>query len=213
MLAASAMSGARRLFTNWQARRSIRVSNGATKLSLRKNLGHLQICSQSVVLATHEGFRTQSSRMFSSGGAEEEDSEVPQSVDVPQGAIRFKAVRSSGPGGQAVNKQSTCVEARVNLYEAYWLPNDARERLMENEKNRINKDGDLFVVVQQERTQEANKRIAQKRMQEILDASLIEPKERDMWTGLADVTKEKRKEGKRFRSKIKQARKVTKFDW
>ncbi|GBG34431.1 Peptidyl-tRNA hydrolase ICT1, mitochondrial [Hondaea fermentalgiana] len=147
------------------------------------------------------------------GASADRADDAPLTVDVPKNAIRFKAVRSSGPGGQAVNKQSTCVEARVNLYEAFWLPDDARERLMNDEANRINKVGDLIVVVQEQRTQELNKRIAQERVQQLLDASLVAPKERVMRVGISEAGKEYRKESKRYRSKIKQARRVSKKDW
>jgi len=67
-----------------------------------------------------------------------------------------KFSRSSGPGGQNVNKLNTKVELRLKLSEASWLPEPIRSQLEVKEKNTINKDGELVVTSEQNRTQYEN---------------------------------------------------------
>mmetsp|Transcript_28032 Transcript_28032/g.34173 ORF Transcript_28032/g.34173 Transcript_28032/m.34173 type:complete len:185 (+) Transcript_28032:153-707(+) len=135
---------------------------------------------------------------------------------VPEQFIKFKAIRSSGPGGQNVNKVSTCVEARFNIAaatESAILPQDARDRLMQQNPNRINKKGELVVQAQEERTQARNKVIAKDRIDHLVAHALVEPKERNQWTELGEVTKMKRKDLKQHRKVIKSNRKLSRGDW
>jgi protein subunit release factor B len=141
-------------------------------------------------------------------------SSADRKFTVDQGALTFKAVRSSGPGGQNVNKVATCVEIRFTVLEAEWMPLEVRERMAEQQRNRINKSGELVISVQQERTQELNRRLALSMIQEMVDAATVEPKVRDMWTGIGDEGKLKRREEKRHRTQVKAARRSSsKDDW
>ena len=129
----------------------------------------------------------------------------PPRVVVPLERIKFKYIRSSGPGGQNVNKVATCVEGRLDVRKASWLDDVVRERLMELQKHRITKRGELIVRVQDERTQLRNKTICVQRIQELVDEASVIPKERKHKKVSAE-TKKRWVEQKRRRSEIKKSR-------
>jgi ribosome-associated protein len=137
----------------------------------------------------------------------------PRRLVVDEAALSIKAVRSSGPGGQHVNKTSSCVEARFQVDTAEWLPDEVRRRLREQQAHRINKAGELLVSVQQERSQIVNRRIAVELIQSLVDEAALEPKGRDMWTGIGEEGKQRRKEEKRHRTQVKSVRRASKEDY
>ncbi|KAK2151404.1 hypothetical protein LSH36_364g01062 [Paralvinella palmiformis] len=69
---------------------------------------------------------------------------------IPVDELDVRYSRSSGPGGQNVNKVSTKVEVRFHVQSASWIPDFAKEILLQNEQTRITKDG--FLVVRSEKT-------------------------------------------------------------
>ncbi|RKX81154.1 MAG: aminoacyl-tRNA hydrolase, partial [Spirochaetes bacterium] len=69
----------------------------------------------------------------------------------------ISASRSSGPGGQNVNKVNTKVEVRLNITDSNLLSDEEKVLLFEKLANKINKLGELIVVAQSERTQLQNK--------------------------------------------------------
>ena len=70
-----------------------------------------------------------------------------------QFAIRldFQYARSSGPGGQNVNKLNTKAEVRFHVASADWLDQDVRERLAQYQSNKISKEGELIITSQEHR--------------------------------------------------------------
>lgn len=92
-----------------------------------------------------------------------------------------------------------------------WIPDDVRERLIEQQSNRINKAGVLTLNVQEHRTQVANRRAAVQRLKQMILLAWKEPKVREMKTGLSKQTKERRKEEKRKRGQVKENRRPV--DW
>ncbi|KAL7188708.1 hypothetical protein ACSBR1_038549 [Camellia fascicularis] len=90
--------------------------------------------------------------------------------------VTVNFVRSGGPGGQNVNKVNTKVDMRFNVKNAYWLSERVRERIIQMEKNRINKYGELVISSTKTRTQKGNIEDALEKLQAIIDgASYVPP--------------------------------------
>jgi ribosome-associated protein len=120
--------------------------------------------------------------------------------------VDFKFVRSSGPGGQHVNKVSTACEARINVARLS-LPAAVLERLVAQQKNRINGEMELVVDSQTDRSQHRNRERCIEKLQFIFDQAFIEPKERIVQVAPPEKTKEKWREEKRHRKELKDSRK------
>jgi len=127
------------------------------------------------------------------------------SFRVPIHLVDLKFVRSSGPGGQNVNKVSSACEARLDLTKVD-IPDDVRERLLEQQKNRVNSKMELIVDSQEDRSQHRNREKCYVKLQEIFDRAFIEPKTRVIQTAPPEKTKEKWMEEKRHRKEIKASR-------
>ncbi|KAL6649592.1 hypothetical protein ACP70R_013816 [Stipagrostis hirtigluma subsp. patula] len=92
--------------------------------------------------------------------------------------VTVNFARSGGPGGQNVNKAipiNTKVDMRFNVKEAHWLGERIKERILQTEKNRINKDGELVISSTKTRTQKGNIEDALQKIQAIIDAASYVP--------------------------------------
>ncbi|CAG5911716.1 unnamed protein product [Menidia menidia] len=77
-------------------------------------------------------------------------------VHIPIERLTVSYSRSSGPGGQHVNKVSTKAEVRFHLHTADWIPEEVRLKILQKNKNRINKAGELLVTSEMSRSQQRN---------------------------------------------------------
>ena len=130
---------------------------------------------------------------------------VTDSISIDESEIEESFVRSSGPGGQNVNKLSTAVQLRFDVRHSPSLPNDVAIRLMALGGRRITKDGVLVLIAQSHRTQERNRADAIERLVALIKEAAVKPIPRRA-TKPTKASKQRRIEGKKRRSGIKNLR-------
>ena len=128
-----------------------------------------------------------------------------------QSELSFKAVRSSGAGGQNVNKVASKVELSFNLLESSALSDEQKQRLLITLENRLTKDNVLQLQCDESRSQHKNKTIVIKRFLELIRDGLEVPKER-VPTKIPRAVIKKRLKTKRIQSDTKANRKPPKID-
>jgi ribosome-associated protein len=119
--------------------------------------------------------------------------------------LEWKFMRSSGPGGQNVNKVSSAVQLRFLLGRNTALPPAARQRLRRIAGQKFLDDGSILIAARSERSQEQNRREALERLADMIRRALIEPKIRKK-TRPTRASKERRIEAKKKRGSTKRQR-------
>ncbi len=130
---------------------------------------------------------------------------ITDSLSIDESEIDESFVRSSGPGGQNVNKLSTAVQLRFDVRRSPSLPNDVAIRLMNLAGKRMTKDGVLVLVAQNHRTQERNRAEAMERLVELLREAAVRPVPRRA-TRPTQASRRERLDTKKRRSGIKNLR-------
>jgi ribosome-associated protein len=121
--------------------------------------------------------------------------------------LSFTASRSSGPGGQHVNKVSSRITLRWSVRDSAFLTMEEKERLQVRLQSRVTAEGELILMVQESRSQLSNKALALEKLDQLL-AEALKPKKVRKRTkpSLASVTK--RLESKKRHSEKKKNRRI-----
>ncbi len=127
---------------------------------------------------------------------------VTDSISIDDSELDEDFIRSSGPGGQNVNKLSTAVQLRFDVRRSPSLPNDVALRLMQLAGSRLTKDGVLIITAQSHRTQERNRQDARDRLIDLIRQAAVAPVKRRK-TKPTKASREKRLESKKRRGSIK----------
>ncbi len=123
------------------------------------------------------------------------------------GELIYSSSRSSGPGGQNVNKVNTRIELRYNIAGSSLLNDEEKAKIQSALGNRINKEGFLILVSQTERSQIANKKKVTERFYKLLQKALMPVRKRKP-TRPTLASKERRIESKKLQSRKKALRKM-----
>ena len=130
---------------------------------------------------------------------------ITDTISLDESELEESFVRSSGPGGQNVNKVSSAVQLRFDARRSPSLPNDVAVRLMQIAGGRLTKEGVIVIVAQAYRDQTRNRAEARERLFDMIREAAVRPKPRRA-TKVPKSTKRQRLEAKKRRSDIKRQR-------
>jgi len=141
----------------------------------------------------------------------EEMIRVTDTISLDESELSESFVRSSGPGGQNVNKVSSAVQLRFDVRHSPSLPNEVAVRLMRLAGKKLTSEGVIVIVAQRHRTQERNRADARERLFALIRQAAVRPKPRRP-TKVPKAVKRQRLEAKRHRSGIKNLRRSKIYD-
>lgn len=136
---------------------------------------------------------------------------VTESIRIPEEELEFSFVRSSGPGGQNVNKVATAVQLRFDAGASPALPPDVRERLIRLAGRRVTAEGVLVIVARRFRSQLRNREDAVQRLVTLVRRATEQPKKRRK-TRPSKASVERRLDTKQRRARLKSSRKPPRPD-
>jgi ribosome-associated protein len=138
-------------------------------------------------------------------------SNIDRIIEASHSELAFEFVRSSGPGGQNVNKVSTAAQLRFDINASTVLPEDAKVRLMRLAGRRVTGDGILLLEAKRHRTQDQNREDAIARFDDLLRRALQPAKPR-VPTKASAAAHKRRLESKKRRGDIKKTRQAHSFE-
>ena len=136
---------------------------------------------------------------------------VNESLSIPRNELDVRVSRSSGAGGQHVNKTSSRVEIFWNVLASRALSEEQRARLQEKLGPRLTTEGSIRVVASDMRSQSRNRDLAEERLAELVRRALVVPRKRKA-TKPTRAAKEARLEAKKRHSHKKRERRDASFD-
>jgi ribosome-associated protein len=138
--------------------------------------------------------------------------QVTSSISLDESEFQVDFIRSSGPGGQNVNKVSSAAQVRWNIRTSQCISPMVKERLEKLAGNRITEDGNLLIEAKRYRTQEQNRLDAFQRIIALVQKALEVPKVRKA-TRPTISAKAARVADKKKRGEVKRIRKYNPDDW
>ena len=136
---------------------------------------------------------------------------INDSLSIPRSELDVRVSRSSGAGGQHVNKTSSRVEIFWNIPASRVLTDEQRARLLDKLSSRLTTEGSIRVVASDMRSQSRNRDLAEERLAELVRRSLMVPRKRKA-TRPTRAAKEARLESKKLHSNKKRTRQNQSFD-
>lgn len=138
--------------------------------------------------------------------------EITPTFALDEKELAFDFVRSSGPGGQNVNKVSTAVQLRFDVQNSPTLPAEVKSRLIQLAGSRITGEGILVIEAKRYRSQDKNRLDAVQRLVVLIQKSLEPPKKRKP-TRPSTTARAARVTAKRQRGELKRIRKYHPEEW
>jgi ribosome-associated protein len=136
---------------------------------------------------------------------------VRPGLEIPDADLEVAFIRSSGPGGQNVNKVASAVQLRFALDRNVTLNEDAKARLRILAGQRLNDAGELLIVARESRSQEQNRRTAEQKLLDLVRRALVAPRKRHA-TKPTRASKERRLDTKSRQQRNKRLRGRVRFD-
>jgi ribosome-associated protein len=136
---------------------------------------------------------------------------VNDSLSIPRSELDVRVSRSSGAGGQHVNKTSSRVEIFWSIAGSRALTHEQRTRLLDKLSSRLTTEGSIRVVASDMRSQSRNRELAEERLAELVRRALVVPRKRKP-TKPTRAAKEARLESKKLHSNKKRTRQNKSFD-
>lgn len=131
---------------------------------------------------------------------------IAENISIDENELEEKFIRSSGPGGQNVNRVATAVQLRFDVANSPNLPSDVRNRLLRIAGKRVNEQGILIIEASRYRSQEKNRRDALDRLVNLIVKAAQKRKIRRKTKPTYESIR-RRLESKHRRSRIKRLRK------
>jgi ribosome-associated protein len=131
--------------------------------------------------------------------------EISPTIQLGDEEVEYVPLRSSGPGGQNVNKVSTAIQLRVDVLGSASMPPEVKQRLVRLAGRRLTSDGVIIIKAQQYRTQEQNRQAALDRLKHLILQASRPPRPRHK-TKPSHSAILRRLESKRKRGDIKRIR-------
>lgn len=131
--------------------------------------------------------------------------QITPTLAIPDEELTWTFARSSGPGGQNVNKVASKALLRWNLVANTTIPADVKNRLTLQQKRFVTTEGELIISSQRTRDQDRNRDDCLEKLRAMILQALVVPKPRKK-TRPSRGSKRRRLEGKRRRSEVKQGR-------